>query len=102
MVETIVAIEQEELEFRAMVLTFEVADANCDLRASVMAAVTEFCQTDKGREIFEANCECFNWADLNSVPNEFFERHGCKLITADPADMTVDWNERLVNDADMD
>ena len=100
MLQTMIAIEHDGKETRAISLLFEVPDKDFDLKGAIYAAATEFCQTEEGRRIYDYNCSCFNWADFSvSVPNEFCEKHGFKKVDSVLGDIVVDWDEHIVNDS---
>ena len=104
MLQTVVAIEREGWDVRTLTLLFEVPDEHFNLEYWVRKAATDYCLTEKGRAIYDYNCSCFNWADFEmNVPNEFCERYGFKKInTGILGDITVDWDEHLVDDAQME
>lgn len=103
MLQTVIAIELDGVNVRAISLQFEVPDKDFDLKGAVYAAATEFCQTEEGRKTYDYNCSCFNWADFDvNVPDEICERHGFKKIKGELADMVVDWDEHLVDDFVME
>ena len=102
MIKTIIAIERDGLDIRALALNFEVPSIDFDLKAAVRAACTEYCQTEQGLATYRYNCHSFNWADFAmSVPNEICEKHGFKLVKADVNDEEVEWDEELVNPDDI-
>lgn len=102
MLKTLIAIERDGLDIRAIALNFEVPDEKFNLRAAVRAACTEYCKTEQGRNTYEYNCSSFNWADFAmSVPAEICEKHGFKVMRSDVMDEEVNWDEELVNPEDI-
>lgn len=99
MLQTVVAIERDGLDFNALALCFEVPDKDFDLVAAVRAAAAEFCNTKEGRKVYEGNCDAFNWADFAMyVPAELCEKHGFKMVQSELSDIIVDWDEYLVEE----
>lgn len=102
MLKTIVAIEQDGMEVRALALNFDVPSEDFDLKAAVKAACTEYCKTPEGLETYRYNCNHFNWADFAmSVPAEFCEKHGFKFVQSNVSDEDVNWDEQLVDDDEI-
>lgn len=103
MLQTIIAIEQDGLDTRAIALNFEVPNKQFDLKKAVMTAATEFCKTKEGRKMYDYNCSYFNWADFAmSVPNEFCLRFGFSKVDDALADLMVNWDEQLVNESELE
>lgn len=98
MLQTIVAIERDGMDVRAISLSFDVPDQEFDLVSAVKSAALAYCKTDKGKAIYEYNCSLFNWADFDAVPSEFCEQYGFKKVDAALGDIIVDWDEQLVDD----
>lgn len=102
MVKTIAALEQDGFDVRVLVLNFDVPSKDFDLKAAVEAACVEYCQTEEGRETYEGNCNCFNWADFEAyVPDEICEKHGFKKINAEISGEIVNWDEQLVDEGEV-
>jgi hypothetical protein len=102
MLKTIVAIEHDGADIRALALTFNVPSEDFDLKAAVKAACTEYCKTPEGLETYRYNCNHFNWADFAmSVPAEFCEKHGFKFVKSNVSDEDVNWDEQLVDDDEI-
>ena len=100
MLQTMIAIEHDGKETRAISLLFEVPDKYFDLKGAIYAAATEFCQTEEGRRIYDYNCCCFNWADFSvSDQNEFCKKYGFIKVDSVLGDIVVDWDEHIVNDS---
>lgn len=103
MLQTVVAIERDGLDFRTLTILFEVPNEHFNLEYWARKAATDYCLTEKGRAIYDYNCSWFNWADFEmNVPNEFCERYGFKKInTGIVSDIIVDWDEQLVDDSQI-
>ena len=102
MIQTIVAIERDGLNERILTIQLDVLKEGIDLRQAVIDACTEYARTPEGKKLYECNCGCFNWADFeSSVPNEICEKHGFVKCKSLDADITVDWDEHLVDDSKL-
>jgi hypothetical protein len=83
-----------------MVMTFAMADG-VDIQNAAIKACTEYCSTEKGKEVYKGNLKNFNWSDLDLfVPNEICEKYGFRKISCRPAQV-FDLNEQLVNESDI-
>ena len=104
MLRTVVAVERDGIDIRVLTLLFEVPNEEFNLEYWVRKAATDYCLTEKGRALYDYNCCCFNWADFeSSVPNEFCEKYGFKKVSSGIlSDITVDWDEHLVDDSQME
>lgn len=98
MLHIIVALEQDGLNARILILPFEVTDTNIDLESAVRKAATAYCKTPEGKEMFAHNCPCFNWGDFNRyVPQSTCEQFGFRKVEIATADCSVvNWDEQLV------
>lgn len=77
-------------------MVVEIADG-VDFEKSAMLASTEYCLTEEGREVYENNCECFNWGDFDlNVPNKICEKYGIRKIKSDVS-AELDYNQQLVD-----
>lgn len=102
MLRTITAFEQDGFNRRILVLVFDVPNEAFDLEAAVRAASVEYCRTEEGKDTYEGNCHCFNWADFDMyVPDEICEKHGFKKVRTESAEEFVNWDEQLVQDEDV-
>ncbi len=102
MLRTVTAIERDGLDVRVLVLNFDVPSKEFDLMAAVKAAALEYCQTEDGKKTYNYNCRCFNWADFEmNVPNEICAKHGFTVLESPVSDLVVDWDEQLVDEAEV-
>ncbi len=102
MLRTVIAIERDGLDLRVLTLQFDVPSKEFDLKDAVCKAATDYCKTPDGKRTYDYNCSFFNWADFAmSVPQEFCEKHGFKRIDSVVSDIEVDWDEQLVDDAQI-
>ena len=96
---TVIVVEHDGLKTREFSMTFDVPSADFDLIAAAKCAATDYCKTPDGISVFIYNCHSINWADFEMyVPDEFCERHGFKKVSCTLADITVDWDEQLVDE----
>lgn len=103
MLRTVVAIERDGLDVRVLTLQFDVPSKEFDLKDAVCKAATDYCKTTDGRKIYDYNCSYFNWADFAmSVPQKLCEKYGFKKIDPATSDIEVDWDEQLVDDAQIE
>lgn len=72
------------------------------MKDAVCKAATDYCKTPAGRKMFDYNCSYFNWADFDSVPQEFCEKYGFTKIDSALSDIEVDWDEQLVDDSQIE
>ena len=97
---TIIVVEHDGLETREFSMTFEVPSKEFDLVAAIRDVATDYCKTPEGASVFSYNCNNFNWADFETyVTNELCERHGFRRTGSAISDITVDWDEQLVDEA---
>lgn len=103
MLRNVVAIERDGLDFRALTILFEVPDEKFNLEEAVKKAATDYCLTKEGRKTYDYNCSWFNWADFDlNVPNSFCEKYGFRKVTDGTlSDIIVNWDDHLVDDAQM-
>lgn len=102
MLRTVVAIERDGLDFRVLTLQFDVPSKEFDLKDAVCKAATDYCKTPDGKRTYDYNCSFFNWADFAmSVPQDFCEKYGFKRVDSVVSDIEVDWDEQLVDDAQI-
>lgn len=103
MLQTVVAIERDGLDVRTLTLLFEVPDEHFYLEYWVRKAATDYVKTEEGRRVYSYNCHWFNWADFAmSVPNSFCEKYGFRMVDTALSDITVDWDEQLVDDSQIE
>ena len=103
MLQNVVAIERDGLDFRAVTILCEVPDTNFNLEYAVRKAVTDYVSTEEGRKLYEYNCSSMNWGDFAvAVPNDFCRKYGFEKITSAASDIIVDYDEHLVNDSELD
>lgn len=101
---TVIALERDGMDIRALAFRFQILKPDLDLHEAVKAAVTEYiATTETGRNIYRYNCDNFNWGDLASttLPEDLCVRHGFRIIPDDEADEIVDWDEDLVNESNL-
>ena len=101
MLRTVVAISRDGLDLQVQTMLFQVPDEKFNLEYWVRKAATDYCLTKEGREVYEDNCECFNWSDFAMhVPNEFCEKYGFALVESNDllSDIEVNLDEHLVDD----
>lgn len=102
MLKTVIAVENDWLDTRVLVLNLDIPNKEFDWKSAVEAACVEFCQTAEGQNVFKHNCNCFNWADFDLyVPDEICQKHGFRKIDAVIADETVNFDEQLVDDSEV-
>lgn len=103
MIRTITAIERDGTNVRTLSLSFEVPDKQFDLVAAIKKAATDYCKSKDGKDVFDYNCSCFNWADFHChVPQSFCIKYGFKKIESSTSDIEVDWDEQLVNSTEIE
>lgn len=92
--QTIVAVERDGLDLNILSVQFEVPDdAAFDLMTAISHAVEDFAETEDGDRILAYNSGYFNLADVViSLPREFCERHGFKILDGSRADIIIDWD----------
>ncbi len=99
MLRTVVAVERDGFDIRTLTLRFDVPSEDFNLANAVRKAATDYCKTEQGRNTFECNRSCFNWADFDMfVPQEFCERYGFRKLDAVLSDIEVDLDEQLVDE----
>ena len=102
-IRTITAIERDGLDIRTLTITFQVNDESIDLQEAVRKACAYYVKTEEGRRIYEYNCACFNWADFETnVPNDICRKFGFEKMEGYQGDLTVDWNEQLVDESELE
>lgn len=102
MLKKIIACEIDVVDWQVLNLDFEVPDEEFDLMAAIRAAVLEYCQSEDGKDVYEGNCNSFNWGDFNSyISNEICARHGFQKIDSDSISVVVDFNEQLVAESEL-
>ena len=94
MIRTITAVERDGFDLRLLTVVFEVPSRfDFNLMEALQNAVTDYCKTKEGREVYEYNCGCFNLADIDtSLPKDWLEKYGVKYINSYQSD-EVDWDE---------
>lgn len=98
MIRTINAIEHDGLKERMLTMLFDVPDEEFDLISAVKAAAKEYCMTEDGLKTYIGNCSSFNWADFECyVPNEICMKYGFRKINGSLSDISVNWDEQLVD-----
>ena len=102
-INTIIAIERDGLDVRVLTIPVQVNDESIDLREAVRKACAYYAKTEEGRKTYEYNCHCFNWADFEAeVPNEICRKFGFEKLEGNTGDITVNWDEQLVDDSDLE
>ena len=102
MIKTIVATERDGFDIRTLSISFDVPSDDFDLIEAVKKAATDYCLTDEGKMVYEGNCNCFNWGDFATyVSNSFCEPYGFKQINSDVSEISVNFDEQLVNESDI-
>lgn len=100
--QTIVAVEQDDMGVRALAVVIRILDENpdFDIKQAVKDACLEYVKTETGRKTYDYNCSGFNWADFASgeIPNEICKNHGFELVKMDMPSLDVDWDEQLVDE----
>ena len=102
MFKDVLAIEYDGSNAYALVISLEVPDEKFDLAAAAKAAAEDYCRTPDGMEEYESNCDCFNWGDFVTIPNEFCKKHGFSVVKFTRIDEVVDLNEQLVGNIETD
>ena len=101
-IRTIIATEHDGTDTRTLVINIRILDGDpqsFDVKDAVTKAVHEYLCTEEGKEVYDHNCEGFNWADFESnVPNEICHRHGFEKVESTTSDLEVDWDEHLADD----
>ena len=104
----ITVTEHDGMDTRCFVLRLGIDEAALEpnkdsIREAVIKACTEYVQTEEGKKTYEYNCGCFNWADFESeVPNSICEKYGFAKRNSSDESFEVDWDEHLVDDAELD
>lgn len=101
--EMITAIEQEGLQTRSVGYIFTVHDDKItDLPGTIKRACIAYVNTASGFQNYQQNCNCFNWGDVDYVPNSFFRQYGIEKdeMLVDEQ-LTVDYYEQLVSDENL-
>ena len=102
MYRTIIVVEHDGPKTREFSMTFELPSADFDLIAAIKNAATDYCKTPDGISVFISNCDSFNWADFETyISDKFCERHGFKKVNSTLEDITVEWDEQLVDKNDL-
>ena len=98
----IYVVEHDGMNERSFILninTIGIPDDLNSIRDAVVAACTEYVNTEEGRRVYEGNCDCFNWADLEAyVPHDICIKHGFDFTSDSVSDYTVEWDEQLVSE----
>lgn len=102
MLQTIIAIERDGMDFRAISLSFDVPNQEFDLVSAVKSTALAYCKTEKGKAVYDYNCSHFNWADFDAVPAELCEQYGFHKVNTVLGDIIVDWDEQLVDDSELE
>lgn len=96
--QNIVAIEQDGLDTRVMVIPCEILSDNpkFDLTDAAKKAAAHYLKTEEGQLVYEYNNACFNWGDFAAeVPNEICMIHGFRKEKESINNIVCDWNEQL-------
>lgn len=99
----ITAIRQEGLQTRSVSYIFTVHDDKiADLPGTIKKACIAYANTASGFRNYQQNCHCFNWGDVDFVPNSFFLQYGIEKdeMLVDEQ-LTVDYYEQLVSDENL-
>ena len=100
---TITAIERDGFDIRTLTIPIQVNDKNINLKEAIQKACTYYAKTEEGRRTYEYNCNLFNWSDFESeVPNEICRMFGFEKMEEHKGDLTVDWDEQLVDESGLE
>ena len=97
-IQNIIAIEQDGMDTRAIVIPCELLSDNpdFDLMDAVKKATAHFLRTDAGYSVYEENNACFNWGDFAAeVPNEICMIYGFRKEEEGVCNVIRDLNEQL-------
>lgn len=103
-IEMIIATEQDGLQTRTIAIPckIHIGNPNFSLADVVRNAVKEYLHTEEGKETYEYNCRCFNWADFDThVPNSICLKYGFEKMEASGENLTVDWDEQLADEVEF-
>lgn len=80
-----------------------LASPNIDIRKAIEDACNEYCKTDDGKNVYEDNCNCFNWGDFDAyVPNNICEKYGfSKAVAPFTKVLNVNMDEQLVDESEI-
>lgn len=99
-IQIIIATEQDGSQTRTVLTPCKIYSNSPDfsLSEAVRQAVAEYLHTEEGKETYEYNHQCFDWADFDThVPNRICQKYGFEKI-AEPYDsLMVDWDEQLAD-----
>ena len=102
MLKSIIAISRDGTDLQTVMFQFEVPDENFDLMSAIRNAAKDYCNTEDGRDRYEYNNHCFNWGDFDLyVPDEICKKHGFSKIRVSDGDEIVDFDEELVDLAEI-
>lgn len=97
----IIATEQDFPNCRNIVIILDVQQG-VDVEKAVKDACTEYCLTEKGRKVYEGNCDCFNWGDFDTyVPNDICKKYGFEKIDYAYDIEEYKFNQQLVDETDI-
>lgn len=92
-IRTLTAVERDGLDLRLQTVSFEIPDKDFDLMSAISRAVKNYARTESGRKTIDYNCGYFNLADVaGSLPQEFCEAQGFKVLDSVQTDETIDWD----------
>lgn len=100
---TICATEQDGLNVRTLCICIQIQNTHIDklkteddIINAIKEACDEYIRTDEGRQQYEYNCGCFNWADFEPyVPNSICRKHGFAKIDSLLSTIERNWDEQL-------
>lgn len=99
MSKTVILVRERPSEQAAYVNVFRVATAVTDPEAAMRAAVADFLATPEGMQAIRDSAYDFNWGDaVTEVPDEFWQRHGLRLLSTPRRVVRVDQDEILIPD----
>lgn len=101
MLKIIALTEKDCLNSRFFVLGVDVKDENLDIEKAARDACKEYCLTEEGKQVYEGNCNNFNWGDFDIyVPDKICEKHGFKKVFLNMAG-EFNFDEQFVDENDI-
>lgn len=73
-----------------------------DPETVLRSAVKDYLLTDEGKRQLELNCDCWNWGDVDDIPDSFFLNYGLAKVAPLDVDIVVDRNESFTDGCDED
>lgn len=97
-------VDRDGLDFTLHNISLNVKEGMSlkDVKEAISKASVEFCQTEEGRKVFSNNNNSFNYGDFDIyVPNEICKKYGIEKVDFICSFMETDFNEELVDEADL-